>query len=83
MTPHEKEQHDLCFSLYISKEIKSRKIRWAGLVACMSEKRHIVTVGKLQDEYTWNTQAWPDIIMDIEGLGLDLSLSGQGQATWL
>lgn len=58
MTPHEKEQHDLCFSLCISKEIKSKKIRWAGHVACMSEKRHIVSVGKLQDEFTWNAWAW-------------------------
>jgi len=45
---HNEEPNDLYCSPNIVRVIKSRKMRWAGHVACMGEKRgvHIVLVGK-------------------------------------
>jgi len=45
---HTEELNDLSFSPNIVRVIKSRRIRWAGHVACMGEKRGVyrVLVGK-------------------------------------
>jgi hypothetical protein len=45
---HSGELHDLYSSLYIIREIKSRRMRWAGHVARMGEGRNMykVLVGK-------------------------------------
>jgi hypothetical protein len=46
--PHNEELHDLCSSPSIIRIIKARKMRWAGHVARMGEKRnaHRLLVGK-------------------------------------
>jgi hypothetical protein len=36
---HNEDLHDLCSSPYIIREIKSRRMRWAGHVARMGERR--------------------------------------------
>ena len=45
---HNEELNDLCCSRDIYRLIKSRRIRWAGHVACMGESRGVyrVLVGK-------------------------------------
>jgi hypothetical protein len=46
--PHNEELHNLCSSLNIIKVIKSRRMRWAGHIARMGEKRNAyrILVGK-------------------------------------
>jgi hypothetical protein len=53
---HNKELYALYSSQNILRVIKSRKLRWAGLVACMGERRgaYKALVGK--PETTWKTQ---------------------------
>jgi len=48
---HNEELNDLYCSLNIFRVIKSRKMRWAGHVACMGERRDVysVLVGKLRE----------------------------------
>jgi hypothetical protein len=45
---HNEELHNLYSSPDIIRQVKSRRIRWAGHVACMGEKRKLydVSVGK-------------------------------------
>jgi hypothetical protein len=38
---HSKELHNLCSCLYIIRQIKSRRMRWAGHVGCMGEERKL------------------------------------------
>ena len=38
---HNKELNDLCSSPNIVRMIKSRRMRWAGHVACMGEERGV------------------------------------------
>jgi hypothetical protein len=47
---HNEELHNLYFSPYIIKMMKSRRMRWAGHVARMGEKRYAyrISVGKTQ-----------------------------------
>jgi hypothetical protein len=47
---HNAELNDLYFSPNIVRVIKSRRMRWAGHVACMGEERgaYRVLVGKLE-----------------------------------
>jgi hypothetical protein len=44
--------HDLYLSSNTVLEIKSKRLRWAGRVACMEESRdaHKILVGKLEDK---------------------------------
>jgi len=48
---HNEELNDLYFSPNIVRVIKSRRMRWAGYVACMGERRDIysVLVGKPEE----------------------------------
>jgi hypothetical protein len=46
---HNKELHDLLSSLSIIRIIKSRRMRWAGHVARMGEKRNDI-------DYWWESQ---------------------------
>ena len=50
MRLHKKELNDLYCSPNIVRVIKSRRMRWAGHVACMGEERGVyrVLVGKLE-----------------------------------
>jgi hypothetical protein len=41
---HNEELHILYSSPYIIRQIKSRRIRWAGHVACMGEERNVYKV---------------------------------------
>jgi hypothetical protein len=45
---HNEDLNDLYYSLSITREIKWRRMRWAGHVACMRERRGVyrVLVGK-------------------------------------
>ena len=47
---HNKDLNDLCFSPNIVRAIKSRRIRWAGHIACVGMRRgvHRVLVGSLR-----------------------------------
>jgi hypothetical protein len=39
---HSEELHRLCFSPNIIRVIKSRRMRWAGHVACVGERRGVL-----------------------------------------
>jgi hypothetical protein len=56
---HNKELDDLYSSTNIVQVIKSRRMRWAGHIAQIRERRGIyrVLVGKPEGEATWETQA--------------------------
>jgi hypothetical protein len=48
MKLHNEELHNLCSSSKIARQMKSRRMRWAGHVARMGEERKVykVLVGK-------------------------------------
>jgi hypothetical protein len=56
---HNEELHELYFSPTIVRVIKSRKIRWAGHVARMGDRRGVYRVlwEKLRRKDHWETQA--------------------------
>jgi hypothetical protein len=56
---HNEELNDLYSSPNILRVIKSRRMRWAGQVAHMWEKRGVyrVLVGKPEEKNAWNTEA--------------------------
>jgi hypothetical protein len=71
---HNKELHDLCFSPSIIRIIKSRRMRWAGHIARMGEKRNAYTllVGKPEGKRQLGIprRRWVDNIrMDFGGVG--------------
>jgi hypothetical protein len=55
---HNEELNDLYTSLRIFRVIKSKRMRWAGHVARMGERRGVcrVMVGKPEGDTTWKTQ---------------------------
>jgi len=71
---HNDELNELYYSPNIFWEIKSRKMRWAGHVACMGERRGVyrVLVGKLEDKRPLERPRcrWEDNIkMDLQEVG--------------
>jgi hypothetical protein len=54
---HNEELHILYFSPNIIRQIKSRRMRWAGHVACMGEERNVCRVLTGKPETTWKTKA--------------------------
>jgi hypothetical protein len=55
---HNEELHNLNSSSNIISQIKSRRTRWAGHVACTGEERNVykVLVSKLEEKNTsWKT----------------------------
>ena len=56
---HNEELNDLFSSPNIVRVIKSRRMRWAGYVARMGERRGVYRVwwGNLRERNTWETQA--------------------------
>jgi len=57
---HNEELHDLYSSSNMVRVIKSRRMRWAGCVARMGERRGVyrILVGKTEKkDATWETQA--------------------------
>jgi hypothetical protein len=83
---HNEELHNLYSSPNIIRQIKSRRVRWAGHVARMGEDRKVykVLVGKPEGKRPLERprRRWEDgIIMDLrgdwlEGCGLDSTGSG-------
>jgi hypothetical protein len=47
---HNEEVHDLCSSPSTNRIIKSRRMRWAGYVAIMGEKRNVYGMLVLKPE---------------------------------
>ena len=73
---HNEELNDLYPSPNIVRVIKSRRMRWAGHVACMGEERGVyrVLVGKLEGKIPLGRprHRWVDNIgMDLQEVGLD------------
>jgi len=54
---HNEELNDLYYSPNIVSEIKSRRMRWAGHVACMGRGVYKVLGETRGKETTWKTQA--------------------------
>jgi hypothetical protein len=57
---HNEELYDLYSSPNFIQVIKSRRMRWAGCVVCMGDRRglHRILVGSLEErETTWKTKA--------------------------
>jgi hypothetical protein len=86
---HNEELHNLYSSPDIIKQVKSRRMRWAGHVARIGEERkvyNVLVVGKPEGKRPLGRprRRWEDgIIMDLRvigfgGCGLDLTGSGQG-----
>jgi hypothetical protein len=70
---HNKELYDLYSSPHIIRMIKSRRIRWAGHVERMGERRgaYRVSVGKPEGKRPLGRprRRWEDIKMDFQGKG--------------
>jgi hypothetical protein len=55
---HNEELHNLYSSSDIIRQVKSRRMRWAGHVARMGEERKVYKCGKARGkETTWKTKA--------------------------
>jgi hypothetical protein len=70
---HSEELHNLYSSPDIIKQVKSRRMRWAGHVARMGEKRKVykVLVGKPEGKSPLGRRRWEDgIRMDLREIGL-------------
>ena len=88
---HNEELNDLYSSPHIVRVIKSRRMRWAGHVARMRERRGVykVLVGKPEGKRPLGRprRRWEDYIkMDLQevgcgGCGLDRTDSGYGQVS--
>jgi hypothetical protein len=80
---HSEELHNLYSSLDVIRQIKSRRMRWAGHVARMGEERKLykVLMGKGEGKRPPGRprRRWEDgIRMGLGGCGLDSTVSGQG-----
>jgi hypothetical protein len=89
---HNEELHNLYSYPDIIRQVKSRRMRWAGHVARMGDKRKVykVLVGKPEGKRPLGRprRRWEDgIRMDLRetglggGCGLDSTVSGQGPVT--
>ena len=78
---HIEELNDLYCSPNIVRVIKSRRMRWAGHVACMEEGRgvHKVLVGKPEGKRPWGRprRRWE------ENIKIDLEEVGRGCGDWM
>jgi hypothetical protein len=81
-TVHNEELRDLYLSLSIIRIIKSRRMRWAGYVARMGEKRNAcrLLVGKAEGKrplgrprYRWVENIKMDLVVWMGWCGLDRS----------
>jgi len=70
---HNEKLNDLYSSSNIVRVIKSRRMRWAGHVACMGEEREVygVLVGKPERRRPLGRprSRWADIRMDLQEVG--------------
>jgi hypothetical protein len=81
---HNEERHNLYSSPDIIRQVKSRRMRWAGHVACMGKERKVykVLVGKPEGKRPLGKSREDGIRMDLReiglgGCGLDSTSSGQ------
>jgi hypothetical protein len=78
---HNGKLHNLYSSTDIIRQIKSRRMRWAGHVACMGEGRNVyrVLVGKPKGKRALErpTHRWED------GIKMDLREIGGGGVKWI
>jgi hypothetical protein len=87
---HNDELHSLYSSLNIVRVIKSRKMTWAGHVACMGERRGVyrVLVGKPEGKRPLGRprHRWEDNIkMDLREIGIEganWTNQAQGRVWW-
>ena len=80
---HKEELNDLHSSPNVVRVIKSRRMRWAGYVACMRESRGVykVLVGKPEGKRPLGRprRRWEDNIkMDLQEVGYGLDRAGSG-----
>jgi hypothetical protein len=85
---HNEELHNLYSSPYIIRQVKSRRMRWAGHMARMGEERKVykVLVGKPERRRPLGRprRRWEDGVrmvlreIGLGGCGLDSTVSGQG-----
>jgi hypothetical protein len=78
---HNEELHILFSSPNIIRQIKSRRIRWAGHVACMGEERNVyrALMGKPEGKRPLGRprRRWEDVI------SMDLRQIGWGSVDWI
>jgi len=78
---HDEELNDLCSSPNIVRVIKSRRMRWAGHVACMGEERGVdrVLVGKPEGKRSLGRprRRW------VDNIRMDLQEVGCGYMDWI
>jgi hypothetical protein len=78
---HNEELNDLCSLPNIVRVVKSRRMRWAGHVACMGEERrvHRVLVGKPEGKRPLGRprRRWED------NTKMDLQEVGGGHGDWM
>ena len=87
---HDEELNDLYSSPYIDRVIKSRRMKWAGHVAHMGERRGVyrVVVGKFEGRRPIGRprHRWEDNIkMDLQEVrcrGMDWIVLSQGRDRW-
>jgi hypothetical protein len=78
---HSGELHNLYLSQHIIRQIKSRKIRWAGHVARMGEGRNLYRVGKPEGKGPFGRpkRRWNgEIKMDIREIGWGCGVDSPG-----
>jgi hypothetical protein len=78
---HNEELRDLCSSLSIIRIIKSRRMRWAGHVARMGEKRNVyrLSVGKPEGK----TPLGRPRRRCVDNIRMDLGEVGWGDVDWV
>jgi hypothetical protein len=74
---HSGELHILYFSPDIVRQIKSRRMRWAGHVTCMGEWRNMYRVFVGKPEGKRPRRRWKD------GIKMDLRETGCGGVEWI
>jgi len=80
---HNEELNDHYSSPNVVRVIKSRRMRWAGLVARMGERRGVyrVLVGKPEGKRPLGRPRrrwWDNVKMDLKEVGYGLDRSGSG-----
>jgi hypothetical protein len=79
---HNEELHNLYSSPSIIRMIKSRRMRWAGHVACMREARNAcrILVGKPEGKNHWEDQ---DVCVCVESIKVEIGQIGWDGVDWI
>jgi hypothetical protein len=78
---HNEELHNLYSSADIIRQIKSRRMRWAGHVACMGEERKLYKV--LVGKYKGKTPLGRPMCRWEDGIRMDLRETGWSGEKWI